>query len=166
MNRLYCASETPMLSDQGVVELLACGPSIVVGTVDADNHPSACRAVAIEARADRQGLTLYLPLATSAEAIANIASNGRVAITISRPADHRTIQIKGRSERVRVATADEASVVTGSIEAFADTLDDIGLPRGLTRRLASWPAFAVEVQVEALFEQSPGPRAGAMVKSR
>lgn len=155
-----------MLSDRSVLDLLATGPSIVVATVDDDGRPAACRAVALEPKPDKQALILYLPLATTAEAIANIASNGRVAVALTNPIDHHAVQIKGRCERVRVAGPEESELVTRQIEAFADTLDQVGLPRGRTRRLAAWPAFAVEVQIDTVFEQTPGPRAGTLVKAR
>jgi hypothetical protein len=32
--------------------------------------------------------------------------------------------------------------------------------------MSRWPAFAVGLAVEAVFEQTPGPRAGTLVKAR
>jgi hypothetical protein len=39
-------------------------------------------------------------------------------------------------------------------------LDAIGLPRRVTHRIAHWPAFAIEMTVEQIFDQTPGPKAG------
>jgi hypothetical protein len=155
-----------MLSDPSIGRFLGGGTSIVVGTVDAAGWPATCRAAALIAHEDGLGLTLYLPVATSAETIANIATGGRVAIVSSCPADHATVQFKGRSRGVRVAGEGEAGMVRAQVERFADVLDQVGLPRRITRSLACWPAFAVDVAVESVFDQTPGPRAGALVKGR
>lgn len=155
-----------MLSDPSLARYLGNGMSIVVGTVGADGWPATCRAVALVGHEDGQGVTVYLPVATGAETIANVATSGRVAIVSSCPSDHGTIQMKGRSRGVRVAREGEAGVVRAQMERFADALDQVGVPRHVTRSFTSWPAFAVEVEVEAVFEQTPGPRAGALVKAR
>jgi hypothetical protein len=155
-----------MLSDPSILRYLGNGMSIVVGTVDAAGWPATCRAAALVGHEDGLGVTVYLPVATSAETIANIATSGRVAIVSSCPTDHGTIQLKGRSRGVRVACESEAEVVCAQTELFADTLDQVGVPRRITRSLARWPAFAVDVRVEAVFDQTPGPRAGALVKER
>jgi len=155
-----------MLSDPSIVRYLSSGMVIVVGTVDAAGWPVTCRAVALVGHDDGLGVTVYMPVATSAETIANLATSGRIAIVSTCPADHGTIQLKGRSREVRVADEREAEIVAGQVELVADALDRIGLPRRMTRSLVSWPAFAVDVDVESVFDQTPGPRAGALVKGR
>jgi hypothetical protein len=155
-----------MLSDPSIARYLGNGMSILVGTVDAAGWPATCRAAALVGHEDGQGVTVYLPVATGAQTIANIATSGRVAIVSSCPADHGTVQLKGRSRGVRVAGEDEAGIVRAQLERFADVLDQVGVPRRLARSFACWPAFAVDVAVEAVFDQTPGPRAGALVKGR
>ena len=155
-----------MLSNEGVLRQLEPGTSIVVGTVDPSGWPSCCRGVALVVHPDRDGVTVYLPVATAAETIANIASNGRVAVVSSQPVSHSTVQLKGRARRVRVAVEEEAGVVEAHFERLTDVLGSVGLPRGVSRTTSRWPAFAVEVAVEAIFEQTPGPRAGTLVKAR
>ena len=155
-----------MLSDDVILRHLEPGRSILVGTVDPQGWPAACRAVALVADADREGFTVYVPVATGAETVANLASNGRIAVVASEPVSHSSVQLKGRIRAVRVAREDEEAPVRLSVERFADTLDEVGLPRGVTRTMTCWPAFAIEALVEAVFDQTPGPRAGALVRSR
>ena len=155
-----------MLSDQSVFRQLSPGRSLLVGTADASGWPACCRGVALSVHPDRQGLTLYVPVATGAETVANIASTGRVAIVSSDPVSHETLQLKGRTRAVRVAAEDEAGLVEEFFERLADVLDAVGLPRGVSRAVTRWPAFAIEVAVEAVFEQTPGPRAGSLLRSR
>jgi Pyridoxamine 5'-phosphate oxidase len=155
-----------MLTDEAVRRLLEPGTSLLVGTVGPDGWPGCCRAVALVARPDLGGATVYLPVATAAQAVANLASNGRMAVVSSEPVSHASIQLKGRARAVRLAADEESGLVRAWIERLGDALDSVGLPRGITRSMASWPAFAVDLAVEAVFEQTPGPRAGALVKGR
>ena len=155
-----------MLSDDVILRHLEPGRSILVGTVDPAGWPAACRGVALVVDADHEGFTVYVPVATGAETVANIASNGRVAVAATEPASHTSIQLKGRTRAVRVARSDEEERVRLSLDRFADSLDLVGLPRGVTRTMTCWPAFAIEVAVEAVFDQTPGPNAGALVRGR
>ena len=155
-----------MLADEALLQYLTPGRSVLVGTVDASGWPSCCRGIAILVDEDHEGVTVYVPVATGAETVANIASNGRIAIVSSEPVSHSTLQLKGRTRAVRVAADHEAPGINAWFERFVDVLDAVGLPRGASRTMNRWPAFAIEVVVEAAFEQTPGPRAGCLVKSR
>ena len=50
------------------------------------------------------------------------------------------------------------------LDGLADALDRIGVPRRVTRSFAHWPAFAIEIDVDQVFEQTPGPRAGTRLR--
>jgi hypothetical protein len=136
------------------------GLSLFVGTVDADGYPAACRAYALRSNGDFSVVTVYVPVDVSQETIANVATTRRVAIGATHPIDHGSIQIKGTTRGVRLARADEAELVRERLEQFADLLDMIGLPRRITRSVAHWPSFAIDVTVDEVFDQTPGPRAG------
>lgn len=135
--------------------------SVYVGTVDAEGFPSVCRAVAVSAKDDLSTVTVYVPVATGQESIANIATTRRVAVGCTYPLDNTSIQLKGTTAGVRMAREDERALLEERIEQFAATLDLVGLPPHITRKLAHWPAFAVELTVEEIFDQTPGPRAGS-----
>jgi len=153
-----------MLSEEPIARHIAPGRSVLVGTVDPSGRPACCRGVGLKLADDRQGVTVYIPVATGAEAVANLATNGRIAVVSSEPVSHETLQLKGRIRAVRVAAAAEEALVRECLERFADVLDQVGLPRAVTRSMSCWPAFAVDVAVEAVFDQTPGPRAGALVR--
>ncbi len=155
-----------MLFDEAVLRQLGPGTSILVGTVDPSGWPSCCRGVAVVVHPDGEAVTVYVPVATAAETIANIATNGRVAVVSSEPVSHSTVQLKGRVRGVRVAGQEEADPVQGHFERLVDALDSVGLPRRISRTMSRWPVFAVDLTVEAIFEQTPGPRAGLLVRAR
>ena len=136
------------------------GMSILVGTADAAGVPSCCRGIALTTSRDLSTVTVYVPVATSQEVIANLATTRRIAIAASQPIGHSTVQLKGTTAGVRLARAEEAEYVNLRLDQFADVLDQIGVPRRVTRAMNHWPAFAVDVKIEEVYDQTPGPNAG------
>ena len=141
-------------------EWIEGGISLAVATADADHIPTCCRAIAITTRDDFETVTVYVPSVTAQETIANVATTRRVAISCSAPLTHRTIQIKGICRGVRLAPPQDEEFVRTRLHQFADVLAEIGLSRAVTHRVAHWPAFAIDVSVEEVFDQTPGPKAG------
>jgi hypothetical protein len=137
---------------------------VLVGTVDAQGRPSCCRAIAMSSRDDLKTITVFLPVATSQQTIQNLATTRRVAVTSSFPPDHCTTQLKGTTIDARIARDEERAFVRERLDAFATILNSIGVPRRLTEAVSYWPSFAVSVQVEDIFEQTPGPQAGKRIR--
>ena len=139
------------------------GRSILVGSVDAGGTPACCRGIAIKSDDDLATLTLYVPVATSQQVLANVASTRRVAVGASEVISHSTTQIKGTTSNVRLASESERDFVQSRLAQFADTLDSVGLPRRITRSVSHWPAFAIEIDVREIYDQTPGPNAGSAI---
>jgi len=140
---------------------MAGGISVIVGTADVDGIPTCCRAIAISTKDDFDTVTVYVPAATAQETIANVATTRRVAISCTDPLSHGSLQIKGLTRGVRLAAPEEEEFVHRRLHEFADVLDILGQPRRVTQRVVHWPAFAIDVSVEQVFDQTPGPKAGA-----
>jgi hypothetical protein len=141
------------------------GTSIILGTVDADGMPAACRGVALHSSADDVStVTVYIPVDSGQETIANIATTRRIAIVASHPPTHTSVQLKGTTRSVRLARRDEEEFVRSRKAAFAESLELLGVPQRITWSVAHWPAFAVEVVVDEVFEQTPGPNAGVKLR--
>jgi hypothetical protein len=140
------------------------GLSILVGTVDAQGVPSCCRGLAVASSDNLEHATVFVPIATSRDIIANVATTHRIAIVASHPIDHCSTQLKGTARTARLATDEEASFIKSRLGAFKQILDGIGLPHRVTERVAYWPAFAIDVGVEDIYEQTPGPRAGTRLR--
>jgi len=151
------------MDPQRLNRCLEPGLSVLVGTADPAGNPSSCRGIAIASTDDLQTVTVYLPVATSQETIHNLATTKRIAVGVSHPRDNFSTQFKGTSIEARLARDDESAYVRARLDAFADVLERIGLPRRVTRTLAHWPAFAVTMRVEQTFDQTPGPNAGRTV---
>jgi hypothetical protein len=147
-----------------ITRCLDAGMSILVASVSPQNIPSCCRAIALTADEQVSSVTVYVPMAPSHETIHNVALTRRLAIAVSHPIDHCTIQLKGTTATARLARDDEKPFVKARLDAFADILDSIGIPATTTKNAAYWPAFAIEMRVEQVFEQTPGPNAGKRVR--
>jgi hypothetical protein len=139
------------------------GLSVLVGAVSANGMPSCCRGIAITSGDDLATLTVYLPVATSHALVADVATTRRVAVYASHPIDHGSVQFKGTTTTVRLARPDEAPLIQARLGEYADLLELIGLPRDVTMSVNHWPAYALEVSVAEIFDQTPGPAAGVAI---
>ena len=140
------------------------GTSVLVGSADANAVPACCRGIAVSTDRTLARATIYVPVATSRDVIANAATTKKLAVMITRVVEHVGVQLKGSVEAIRMAADDEEAFVRRRLNEFADVLDEIGFPRRLFRSVTHWPAFAIEVNVDEVFDQTPGPRAGESIK--
>jgi len=140
------------------------GLSVIVGTVDAQGMPATCRAVAVASDDGLETLTVYVPVATSHTIVQNVATTKRMAVAVTHSRTNTATQLKGTAIETRLAREDEHAHVSGRMEAFADVLESIGVPRRLSRSVAHWPAFAIRIRIEQIFEQTPGPNAGTPLR--
>jgi len=138
--------------------------SLFVGTVSPDGLPAGCRAIAVTSPDQLKTITVYLPMTTSRDVVTNIAATKRLAVVGTFPPDHSTMQLKGTTTAVRLASDDEAEFLRYRADKFAEVLHAIGIPRRLARAINHWPAFAVDMNVEEIFEQTPGPKAGTLIR--
>jgi hypothetical protein len=134
--------------------------AVHVATRDAALVPDEVMAAAALLEPDGRSLTVYLPDATSATALANLRDNGEIAVVLSQPLTHRTVQLKGRVERLRAAREEEQEAVERFAAAFDAEVAAFGLPPAALRRRTRWPCTAATFAVREGYEQTPGPRAG------
>jgi hypothetical protein len=134
--------------------------AVIVGSVDSTGVPSCAHACALRVTPESSTVTVYLPVATCQTILADVATNGRLAVTTANPLDNATVQLKGKTQRVRMAPESERAFVDSRVAVYAHSLEVIGFPTTHTKGIVSWPAFAVDLLVDGIFEQTPGPRAG------
>lgn len=147
--------------DDSLVAFLEQGLAINVGTRNARLEASAAYVGAAIVDPDRHHLTVYVPTVAAGSILDDLQSNGQAAVVFARPEDDRACQVKGTFVSARPATDDEELLVRGQFEAFLRQLEIIGMPGESTRPWLVWPAIAVRLRVTALFDQTPGPKAGA-----
>ena len=147
--------------DDPLVAFLQQGVAINIGTRNARLEPSAAYVGAARVDDDRQHLTLYVPTVAAGPVLDDLRANGQAAVVFARPEDDRACQVKGVFVSARTATVDEEPLVQEQFDGFRRQLEIIGMPRESTRPWIVWPATAVRLRITAVFDQTPGPKAGA-----
>ena len=146
--------------DPDLVQFLSSGVVLGCASRDARLVPRSVWPVGVRVEAGGEEVTVFLPVATAAEVVANLRDTRRIAVVATAPVDHRSVQLKGQVLEIRRATDEERSHTDLHRAALARTLEPLGVPRMSVLRLQHWPAHAVRFRVEHLFVQTPGPAAG------
>lgn len=147
--------------DKHLSAFLEEGLSTHIASRNARLEPNAARVAALQVDADGLHVTAYVPTVSADAILEDLGANGQVAVVTARPPDERGCQVKGVFVEARAATEAERAVVTVQWERFRDRLEMIGLPRVATDGWVTWPCTAIRFRVEAVFDQTPGPGAGA-----
>jgi hypothetical protein len=150
--------EVPPLTKE-VVELMTSGVDLYVATRTAALHPESMFAMATRP-VDERRFTVFLAEVLAKPTVGNLQNNGAIAVTLGRPSDHCTMQIKGTCLAIRQADEADRQWLLGQRAALVEQLAFVGVPRATSRRLVWWPSLAVDVQATAVFMQTPGPHAG------
>jgi len=148
-----------VISDN-VFAFLSGGKSLVIGTCNKELVPESARAVGLRVGPDRQHVSVFLPEVVCARTLENLREGGRIAIGVSHPPDHRSLQLKGKVRGLMQATPADLAFVEGYLHELSALLDMVGLPANLIERLNYRPCVRAEVEVEGIFLQTPGPDAG------
>ena len=139
---------------------MASGVVIYVVTRDEQLAPESMLAMGARAQCDERRVTVYLPKAWATATLANLRGNGQIGINMTRPIDHKSLQIKGTYLAARDSTDADRELQAVHRAALVEQFALVGVPRSLTRRLVWWPSVAVDVDVKEAFSQTPGPGAG------
>jgi hypothetical protein len=131
-----------------------------LGTRNAALQPIETLAFGVELVGDGREITVFVPAVLSPPTLANLRDNGRVALNIVRPTDHRSLQLKGAWLGERRTTEADQQRLARYADALTDEMGLVGIPRSIWRRLRWWPAVALRVEVWEVFVQTPGRGAG------
>ena len=150
--------------DKSLTEFLEQGLAIHIGTCNAALRPNGCRVTAVRVEEQGRHLVAYLPTAATSAVLEDLRDNGQAAVSFARPTDDRAVQVKGEFISARDADPREETFVLGQWQALLRELDVIGLaPLTSTSTWLMWPCVAVTLRVTAVFSQTPGPEAGAVL---
>ena len=149
--------------DPELASFLQEGIAIHLGTRNERLEPYGVRVVAVAVDADGAHVVAFVPEPASREVLADLRSNGQAALVFARPPDERACQLKGTLTHARPATVDERPVVEAQWRRWLDRLTTIGYPHEMFAHWTTWPCVALRVKVDAIFNQTPGPGAGAPI---
>jgi hypothetical protein len=151
--------------DPQLAQFLQEGLGIHLGTRNEALEPNGARAVAIKVDDDGLYVTVFMAKVASERLMPNLKSNGQAAVTVARPIDERACQLKGTFVSARPAKSSERPFVMQQWEGLLKYLEAIGIPRKGTENWITWPAVAIRLRVTALFDQTPGAKAGTPLSS-
>ena len=148
--------------DEALAAFLERGCAMVVGTVDPDGWPHAQRGWGCRVLDPR---TVRILLDDSDATLrAHVDDGGRIAVTSADVRDLRSVQLKGSVTSVEAAGPDDLErCERHNDELFEDIWQTDFFPRELTERMVP-PGYVVAVvEIDEVFDQTPGPGAGARV---
>lgn len=131
--------------------------------------PSVARAYGCRLSADRRQVTILLAAGRARAVLRDLAGGAPIAVIFSRPKTHVSLQLKGEQADIIPATPEDQELMLAWGGAFAAEICALGYPESFGRNItrpAAEPAVGVCFTPIALFEQTPGPRAGERLEAR
>ena len=139
------------------------GIAVDLATVASGLHPIA--GLALACRIDPTGTVgVLLCKPANLALLEAIAQGGPVAVTFTRPRDHRSIQIKAKSARITSVRADDPPEVARQCAGLRDELIGAGYSPAFSAAYVAYEpkeVVAVELSPDRIFVQTPGPGAGS-----
>lgn len=149
-----------LISDE-LKEFIESGAAVVVGTTDGAGRPEIAYGWGTRVHADdRDRIDVFVETQRCERTLANIAANGRVAVTWASPTTYRSIQLKGMGSGPFEPAEGDQAWVQRHRDAFSAATALVGDPPTATRNSWMDPVVRIEVAVERAFDQTPGPNAG------
>jgi len=140
------------------------GPYVMfVGTRDDRLRPSISWVFGAVADAEKDTVTFFLPDVEGESILNNLSQNGRVALTITNTATHHSFQFKGKPIESRPSTETERVSQDNYKVRLIEHYRKLGVPEGFFGGFVYYPSTAVTLQIEEIYDQTPGPGAGGKV---
>jgi hypothetical protein len=148
-----------------VAELLAGRYGLVAGFVDAEGLPYATRSFGLTVLHGRPArIRLVLPLDDTLPLRAG-EEVGAIAVTASDPQTLRSVQLKGRAGPIEPATAEDRAVAARFCDSFFSILVEVDrFDRRFLERVVPEDYLVCTMVVDELYDQTPGPGAGAALR--
>lgn len=135
------------------------------GTRDAALVPSGHRVPGWHVDPSGRTLTAFMPEVSAPRLLEALLDNGLIALTFEEIGTHETYQIKGRYLSHRPVSRAEIEVADLMRERFTKSVRSLYDEQTTVLLAASIPAptLAIEIGVNEVFVQTPGPGAGARI---
>jgi hypothetical protein len=147
--------------DAELAAFLQEGIAIFLGTRNQRLEPNGTRVVAVSVDADGTHVEAFVPDVAAGDLVTDLDATRQAALVFARPPDERACQLKGTFAGARRARDEERAMVEAQWRRWLDRLTTIGYPHAMFEHWTTWPCVAVRVRVNAIFNQTPGPGAGA-----
>jgi len=156
-----------MIPDKIIRFLQLQGNAAVAGTRDRNLMPYGHRVSGWQLQPDSRTLTAFIGNPFVEGFLQTALDNGQIAITIEEFPSLETYQVKGRYVSHRPVRPEEIELVNRTRERYVKNITtlnpDYQAHADLVRASIPDAAIAVDVDVQEVFVQTPGPTAGARV---
>lgn len=149
-------------------EFLGGSVALIVGVVDAEGRPRAVRGwgMTVVGTGDAGGALLRLLVdERDTDAVAHLPGGGAIAVTGADVPTLRACQVKGRVIAVEAPTAEDRALADRHRRNLSGVIADTD-GYAVETVLKSWTddVVACVLEVDELFDQTPGPAAGAAIR--
>jgi hypothetical protein len=156
--------EGTVVLDAPMVTFMEAGSALIVGSVALDGAPHAGRGWGLDVLDVAAGRIRLLVDADDDRSRANLVAGRPVAVTCTDVISLSSMQFKGTSAGlVPSASTDPARVRRYTDAFYRDIQEADRTPRALLERLTPDQVVAFELDIEVVFDQTPGPGAGREV---
>jgi len=152
------------LEDEATSRFLHSGNALLIGTIGTEGMPRACRAWGLKVTDPDAGVVRVLVENDDPITMRNIRDDGRIAVTATSVSTHQSIQLKGRITSIEDPTPDDEALrehYTGLL--LFDITSIHGYAPEMLRKWARQHVVACVVEIDASFDQTPGPSAGSVI---
>lgn len=147
--------------DSTRIAMLTAGSGLVVGSVDDDGTPTAVRAWSAAITGPGR---LRVGVSSDDPELTDDYVGRWVAVTAADVVSLTSVQMKGAIIKVEPPDGADLTLVTSQSEAFFAAIHETdGDSIDVLRRLLPERIAMIEIDVEQVFDQSPGPGAGAQI---
>ena len=142
-------------------EFLENGVALTLGCCDTQLKSKGARCIGAVVGLDRKTVTFYIQNQSAQRVLPLLEKNKKVAVVASLPSTYKTLQLKGIYISHRDADQRDRIILERYRELFFSETDKAGVPGTLMRRMISFPAMAVDIEIAELYLSTPGQNAGA-----
>jgi hypothetical protein len=153
--------------DPQLAAFLEGGCALIVGTVTAEGEPLATRGWGLTVVDPVEGRVRLLLSSSEHEVIDHLRPGSRLAITGADVPTLRSVQVKGRLLAVGPAMADDrARAQRFCHDFYTDIVESDHTPLEVVERITPTDYVACDALIDEVYDQTPGPGAGAKLAGR
>ncbi len=152
--------------DPATITFLESGCALIVGSVNADGEPMATRGWGLTVLSRDPTVIRVLLDSDEEQTLDNLRTTGRVAVTATSVLNSSSLQLKGRLRSIEPALdADDERASQYCDDFFRDIVEIDRTPMEIVERLRPARYVVCIIDVEDVYNQTPGPGAGTAVNA-
>jgi hypothetical protein len=160
------AAEAAPLLTPAMAAFICGGQSLTVSSCDERLQPSLAKGVTCCVSDNLREVTVIVSIAASGSLCRDLEQSGVIAVVACRPSTHETYQLKGTDARPVPLDDEDPERVRIYLAEFAKDLLPLGwgssfVDTAFSHRTSDLRKF--RFTPTAVFDQTPGPRAGARI---